>query len=88
MSFFTSWIKRITAPREQQPAQYVSWYREVWDYKPVFYLCKFENDTGYWYSPDMAKAHRFTSFEEALKVTPTYDGSARIAERAGVMAIT
>ncbi len=64
-------------------AFWVSWYQEPRGIYPVAYVMK--NVEGDWdYTYDKSKAFRFATKDEALAVTPAYDGSADIQNRRGV----
>lgn len=68
---------------------WLSWYRDPINWNGKHYLVDDidhetgKPDGGHWYTTDRDRATRYTR-EEALKLTPKYDGSSGIAKRAGI----
>lgn len=81
------------APRKAKRTRYVSWYQEPRLNKPREYLMRepdsqlYGKGEGFMYTPFLSEAHRFDTAEEALKATPSYDGSSGIAKRAGILVV-
>ena len=86
MGIFRSLVSQMFASVPMpKPVGYISWYK---DRRPWMghkqYLCFDPEDEMFWYSPEIKRAHRFATYEEAKARTPVYDGSAYIEERTGV----
>lgn len=81
------WLKNLIPAL--RPVSYISWYRDVRPWmNDVQYLRRMDNpDHGWYYTKHIELAHRFDSYEEALLITPGYDGSGGMEERAGVLAV-
>jgi hypothetical protein len=79
------WGRKPEQRRPRPEPRYISWYvAPMSSPEQREYLCACSDSEGYYYSRFIAQAHLFNSYAEAKAVTPTYDGSSGITERAGV----
>jgi hypothetical protein len=81
------WARVLEANTEIGARKFVSWYLAPQrDERSTKYLAKGYKG-GWIYVADLANAHRFDTQAEAEQVTPIYDGSAGIEQRAGVLPV-
>lgn len=74
-------IKKLFAPKSE-PKGWVSWYETPISRHKAW--LKPDCCDGWLYTPYRHEAHVFPTREEALKVTPVYDGGEDVSTRTGV----
>lgn len=88
-----AWL--LSKKKPTRPPVYVSWYKDPRSYDEMQYLkhypagncCQEYWSEGYEYVSDICEATKFASFADAKAVTPSYDGSGNIEQRAGVLQV-